>query len=75
MAIARIMCFGNTNNKDDPDAKKSREIEKQLREDQRRMQKEVKLLLLGRRRTGSTRYCDAELTHTQGRESRASRRC
>lgn len=40
------MCFGN-GNKDDPDAKKSKEIEKQLREDQKRMAKEVKLLLLG----------------------------
>lgn len=47
MAIAKIMCFGN-GNKEDPDTKKSKEIEKQLREDQRRMQKEVKLLLLGK---------------------------
>ena len=46
MAIARTMCFGN-GNKEDPDTKKSREIEKQLREDQKRMAKEVKLLLLG----------------------------
>ena len=47
MAIPKIMCFGN-GNKEDPDTKKSREIEKQLKEDQRRMAKEVKLLLLGR---------------------------
>ena len=47
MAISRIMCFGSSN-KEDPDAKKSKEIEKQLREDQKRMAKEVKLLLLGR---------------------------
>ena len=46
MAIPKIMCFGNKNG-DDPDSKKSREIEKQLREDQKRMAKEVKLLLLG----------------------------
>lgn len=46
MALSNIMCFGN-GNKEDPDAKKSREIEKQLREDQKRMAKEVKLLLLG----------------------------
>jgi len=46
MAIAKIMCFGSSN-KEDPDAKKNREIERQLKEDQRRMQKEVKLLLLG----------------------------
>ena len=46
MAITKIMCFGNAE-KDDPDAKRSRDIEKQLREDQKRMAKEVKLLLLG----------------------------
>lgn len=47
MAIAKIMCFG-TASKDDPDAKKNREIERQLREDHKRLQREVKLLLLGR---------------------------
>ena len=47
MAISKIMCFGNGGNKEDPDAKKSKEIERQLREDQKRMAKEVKLLLLG----------------------------
>lgn len=46
MAFARIMCFGGSN-KDDPNVKKSRDIERQLREDQKRMEKEVKLLLLG----------------------------
>lgn len=47
MALRRkIMCFGAAP-KDDPLAKKSRDIEKQLREDQRRLAKEVKLLLLG----------------------------
>lgn len=46
MAISRIMCFGS-GNKEDPEAKKSKEIEKQLREDQKRLAKEVKLLLLG----------------------------
>ena len=40
------MCFGS-GPKENPDDKKSREIEKQLREDQKRMSKEVKLLLLG----------------------------
>ena len=47
MAFGSIMCFGSSS-KDDPDAKKSKEIEKQLREDQKRMAKEVKLLLLGK---------------------------
>lgn len=46
MAIPRIMCFGNAS-KEDPETKKSREIEKQIREDQKRMAREVKLLLLG----------------------------
>ena len=41
-----IMCFGK-GEKDDVNAKKSREIEKQLREDQKKMAREVKLLLLG----------------------------
>jgi guanine nucleotide-binding protein subunit alpha len=41
------MCFGGDKNGDDPDAKKSKEIEKQLREDQKKMSKEVKMLLLG----------------------------
>lgn len=43
-----IMCFGSKK-EDDPDVAKNREIEKQLREDQKRMAKEVKLLLLGTR--------------------------
>lgn len=46
MAIAGIMCFGS-GSKENPEAKKSKEIEKQLREDQKRLAKEVKLLLLG----------------------------
>ena len=45
MAIARIMCFGS-NSKEDPDAQKNKEIEKQLREDQKKMAREIKLLLL-----------------------------
>lgn len=47
--LSRLMCFGgNGKHKDDPDVKRSREIEKQLREDEKRMAKEVKILLLGR---------------------------
>ncbi|KAI6786202.1 G-protein alpha subunit, partial [Hortaea werneckii] len=61
-----IMCFGN-GNKEDPDTKKSKEIEKQLREDQRRMQKEVKLLLLGAGESGkSTVLKQMRLIHTKG---------
>lgn len=58
MAIPKIMCFGSAQ-KEDPDAKKSREIEKQLREDQRRMAKEVKLLLLGMSGLYSVAHCVA----------------
>ena len=42
------MCFGGDKAGDDPDAKKSKELEKQLREDQKKMAKEVKMLLLGK---------------------------
>lgn len=41
------MCFGGGNQKEDADAQKNREIEKQLREDSKKMEREVKLLLLG----------------------------
>lgn len=43
------MCFGKGDAKqDDPGARKNQEIEKQLREDKKRQQNEVKILLLGR---------------------------
>ena len=51
MAIPKIMCFGNKAAAD-PDAAKSREIEKQLETDRKKMAKEVKLLLLGRQTQG-----------------------
>ncbi|EME49409.1 G protein alpha-like subunit [Dothistroma septosporum NZE10] len=61
-----IMCFGS-GNKEDPEAKKSKEIEKQLREDQKRMAKEVKLLLLGAGESGkSTVLKQMRLIHTKG---------
>ncbi|KAK3116335.1 hypothetical protein LTR53_003412 [Teratosphaeriaceae sp. CCFEE 6253] len=60
------MCFGSSN-KEGSDAKKNREIEKQLREGQRRMQKEVKLLLLGAGESGkSTVLKQMRLIHTKG---------
>lgn len=43
-----IMCFGGNKEGDDADAQKNKEIEKQLREDQKKMAKEVKMLLLGK---------------------------
>ena len=39
------MCFGKK--AEDPDAKKNEEIERQLKLDRKKAQKEVKLLLLG----------------------------
>lgn len=46
--FSKVVCFGGSSRqKDDPNSKRHREIEKQLREDQKRMQREVKLLLLG----------------------------
>ena len=53
-----IMCFGSKK-EDDPDAQKNREIDKQLREDQKRMAKEVKLLLLG-----MSTSCAVDCSHT-----------
>ena len=41
-----IMCFGNSK-QDDPEARKNAEIEKQLKADQKRQLREVKMLLLG----------------------------
>ncbi len=42
------MCFGSSGDKEDQDgAAKSREIDKQIRSDEKRATREVKLLLLG----------------------------
>lgn len=40
------MCFGSRD-KDADDAARSRDIDKQIRQDEKRLSKEVKLLLLG----------------------------
>ena len=40
-----IMCFGKK--PEDPDARRNEEIEKVIRQDKKRREKEVKLLLLG----------------------------
>lgn len=65
------MCFGS-GNKEDPEAKKSKEIEKQLREDQKRLAKEVKLLLLGNAYHLYRGRMEA-LTRNQVRENRENR--
>lgn len=46
MEFMGVMCFGSSKQQD-PDARKTAEIEKQLKADQRRQAKEVKMLLLG----------------------------
>ena len=46
MALGSIMCFGSKA-ASDPDAAKSKEIEKQIDNDRKKLAKEVKLLLLG----------------------------
>jgi guanine nucleotide-binding protein subunit alpha len=52
------MCFGGSS-KDDAGAQKSKEIERQLKDDQRKLAKEVKLLLLGECRIDNCRDGDA----------------
>jgi guanine nucleotide-binding protein subunit alpha len=44
-----IMCFGKK--PADPDSRRNEEIEKGIRNDRKRQEREVKLLLLGRRAT------------------------
>jgi len=47
-----FMCFGSSK-QDDPRARKNADIEKQLKADQKRQAKEVKILLLGALYTGT----------------------
>ena len=47
-----FMCFGSSK-QDDPRARKNADIEKQLKADQKRQAKEVKILLLGTLDTGT----------------------
>ena len=44
-----IMCFGRKPSAADPEARKNAEIEKNLRVDRKKAEREVKLLLLGMR--------------------------
>lgn len=67
------MCFGS-GSKEDPEAKKSKEIEKQLREDQKRLSKEVKLLLLGMAYLRAAAWMTTDVC-SKVRASPASRLC
>lgn len=42
------MCFGSSKGQDDPDSRKNADIEKQIKLDQKKNAREVKILLLGR---------------------------
>ncbi len=42
------MCFGGRDKEDEAGAARSRELDKIIRQDEKRMSKEVKLLLLGK---------------------------
>lgn len=77
MAFSKIMCFGkgNQSTKDEhPEVKRSRDIEKQLKEDERRMAREVKVLLLGTH-TLCQQTSQPVLIGMQVRVNRASQRC
>ncbi|KAH7357927.1 guanine nucleotide-binding protein alpha-2 subunit [Plectosphaerella cucumerina] len=60
------MCFGGRD-KDDSGAARSRELDRNIRQDEKRMSKEVKLLLLGAGESGkSTVLKQMKLIYTQG---------
>lgn len=62
------MCFGNSNAQEDPSARTNAEIERQLRADQKRHAREVKLLLLGRPDYG-WKYASSGLSDTRHNRS------
>lgn len=51
-----IMCFGKK--PEDPESRRNEEIEKGIRNDRKRQEREVKLLLLGAFVLGYTYTCD-----------------
>ena len=74
--ITITMCFGGREKGgDEAGAARSRELDKIIRADEKKMSKEVKLLLLGMRIWLSTSQCSAMLTVPQVPVNLESRRC
>lgn len=75
------MCFGNRSKVDESGLARSRELDKAIRADEKKMAKEVKLLLLGKSSWMFVPSDDKEpklilfFCWRQGRASRASRQC
>lgn len=68
-----IMCFGKK--PEDPLARRNEEIEKVIRNDRKKQQREVKLLLLGTHAIEQPPLRYADLTSLQEPERVANRRC
>ncbi|TGZ81564.1 guanine nucleotide binding protein, alpha subunit [Ascodesmis nigricans] len=61
------MCMGGGGNSNSAESKRNREIERQLRQDEKKLEKEVKLLLLGAGESGkSTILKQMKLIHASG---------